>query len=314
MVGVPRRRQSDPALSTAMRLELRVSQFCSRRHRVIRRAELEALGIAGATISRWVACGRLRREYRGVYVYGAGPLSQDGQLYAAQVAIGEDAALGHIAAAIHLGFWPYSRTSHVDVVVPRPVRSRKGIKVHTVAELPADAVTLVRGVRVTTPARTAVDLAGSLHSNRAFRRTVHEGQVKGVLRFADLAKEFERAPACVPGKTRLLTELLAGPTRTRSGFEEWLVDLLRAGDYPPYETNAHLPGMPAWIEVDARFPVQRLVIDVDGDRYHRTPWRQEQDAYKRGLIKDAGYEVLVLTEDDKDHAEATIREKLLELS
>jgi very-short-patch-repair endonuclease len=281
---------------------------------VIRAAELRALGISRSSISRWTGCGRLRREHRGVYVYGGAPLSQDGWLYAAQVAIGDDAAVGHVAAALLCGFWPYPPPPRVDVIVPRPVRSRKGITVHSVVELPDDAVTVVRGIRVTTPARTAVDLAGSLSSDRAFRRTVHEGQVKKVLHFADLAKDVERAPACVPGKARLLTELAAGPTGTRSGFEEWLVDLLRAGDYPPYETNAQLPGLPSWVEVDAVFREQRLVVEVDGDRYHRTPWRQEQDAYKRELIETAGYRVLVLTEDDKQRAEEAIRAELLELS
>jgi hypothetical protein len=314
MVSVARRDQSDPALCSALREELRVSQFVAARHRVIRTSELEALGISRASISRWVARGRLRREHRGVYVYGSGALTQDGRLYAAQVAIGDDAAIGHVAAALLCGFWPYPPPPRIDVIVPRPVRSRRRITVHSVVELPDDAVTAVRGVRVTTPARAIVDLAGSLHSDRAFRRTVHEGQVKGVLRFTDLAKEFSRAPECVPGKERLLIELAAGPTKTRSGFEEWLVDLLRAGDYPPYETNAHLPGMPGWIEVDAFFPEQRLVIEVDGERYHKTPWRQEQDAYKRELIETAGYPVLVLTEDDKQRAEEAIRAGLLELS
>jgi Transcriptional regulator, AbiEi antitoxin/Protein of unknown function (DUF559) len=292
MVSVERRDQSDSAVCSALREELRVSQFVAARHRVIRTSELEALGISRASISRWVARGRLRREHRGVYVYGGGALTQDGRLYAAQVAIGDDAAIGHVAAALLCGFWPYSPPPRIDVIVARPVRSRRGITVHSVVELPDDAVTVVRGVRVTTPARTVIGLAATLGSDRAFRRTVHEGQVKGVLRFTELATEFERAPACVPGKTRLLIELAAGPTKTRSGFEEWLVDLLRAGGYPRYETNADLPGLPAWVEVDVVFRQQRLIVEVDGNAYHKTPWRQEQDAHKRALIKDAGYHVL----------------------
>ena len=180
----------------------------------------------------------MRREHRGVYVYGGGALSQDGWLYAATRAIGDDAALGHVAAALHLGFWPYSRPDRAEVIVPRRIRSRRLVRVHEVVELPEDAVTVVRGVRVTTAARTVMDLAGSLHSDRAFRRMVHEGQVKGVLRFADLAAEFERAPFSVPGKTRLLIELEAGSTKTRSGFEVEIATTGRRGAKSRTPTNA----------------------------------------------------------------------------
>jgi hypothetical protein len=83
-----------------MRMELRVSQFVAARHRVVRAEELRALGLSQPAISRWVARGRLRRERRGVYVYGAGALSQDGWLYAAQMAIGDDAVIGHVAAPL----------------------------------------------------------------------------------------------------------------------------------------------------------------------------------------------------------------------
>ncbi len=273
------------------------------------------MGVSRSAISRWTACGRLRREHRGVYVYGGGALSEDGRRYAAQMAIADDAAVGHIAAALHLGFWPYGTPTRVDVIVPRRLRSRRGIKVHPVAALPEDAVTVIRGVRVTTAAKTAVDLAGSLASAHRYRRTIHEAQVKGILHFADFARECERVPANTPGMARLLTELRAGPTKTRSGFEEWGVDLLRAGDYPRYETNAHPPATPLWVEVDMFFPQPRRVIEFDGDRYHNTPWRKEHDEYKRELIKDAGYEVLVVTEDDAKNGrgEAMIREALLEL-
>jgi Transcriptional regulator, AbiEi antitoxin/AbiEi antitoxin C-terminal domain/Protein of unknown function (DUF559) len=308
------RTQSDCAVLPALREELRVVQFAAARHRVIRTSELQALGISTSAICRWTARGRLRREHLGVYVYGGGALTQDGRLYAAQVAIGDDAAVGWAAAALLCGFWPYPQPQKVDVIVPRRVRSRRRITVHNVIELPDDAVIVVRGVRVTTPARTAIDLAGSLQSDRAFRRTVHEGQAKNILRFGDLVAEFERAPACFPGKDRVFAELEAGPTRTRSGLEERVVDILRAGDYPPYETNAHLPDLPSWVEVDVFFGGQKLVVEIDSDKYHKTPWRREQDAFKRELLKNAGYRVLVITEDEVDRTEELIRAELLELA
>lgn len=240
----------------------------------------------------------MRREHRGVYVYGGGQLSQEGKHLAALLAIGDDAVLSHIHAAVLDGYWPFGVPSQIDVTVPRHLRSRNRIRVHSVWELQLSAVKTVRGIAVTTPARTVVDLAGTLRSDRAFRRMVHEAQVQEKLSFAELAAEVERAPANVKGRARLMIELAAGPTRTRSSLEEWGVDFLRAGDFPRFVTNTRLAGLPSWLEADIFFPDHGLVIELDGDRYHATPWRREQDAHKRKLMTDARFPLLVLTDED----------------
>jgi hypothetical protein len=289
-------------LSVPIRRELCIAEFAAARHRLIRTSELRDYGISSRATSQWVKRGRLRRVHRAVYLYGGGELTQDARLYAAALAIGDDAVLGHIAAAALSGFWPYSVPATVDVIVPRHVASRRGIRVHSVTELPPGSVTTVRGIPVTTPARTAIDLAATARKDYAYRRAVHEGQAKGLLPFADFVDEFERAPLTVKGRARILTEIHAGATPTRSGFEDWTVELLRAGNFPPFMTNAHPPGTPDWVEVDIWFPDCGLVIEVDGDRWHDTPWRQEGDACKRATVRDAGYPVLVLTDDDGQEA------------
>jgi hypothetical protein len=297
------RKTAAAALPPTAREELHVVQLVAARHRIIKAGELYAAGVSRSAVARWVARGRIRREHRGVYVYGNGPLDQDGQHLAAVSAIGEDAALGFISVAVHAGFWPFAVPETVDVVVPRQVRSRRRIRVHSVAELPPSAVTELRGVPMTTPARAIRDLAGELRSDRAFRRIVHEAQVQGKVTFAALADEFDRAPSNVPGRQRLIKELEAGPTPTRSGFEDWGADLLRRHGFPRLVTNAHPPGTPAWVEVDILLPDSGLIIELDGDRYHNTPWRREQDAYKRALLKEHGYPVLVLTEEQASNEE-----------
>jgi len=240
-----------------------------------------------------------------VYLYGGGELTDDARLYAAALAIGEDAVLGHIASAAIHGYWPFAVPAPVDVIVPRHVGSRRGIRVHSVAELPADAITTVRGIPVTSAAGTVIDLAGTVRTDRAFRRAVHEAQVQQKLAFADLALEFDRTPPTMPGRKRILTELKAGATPTRSGFEDWTVDLLRAGDHPPFVTNAQPPGTPDWVEVDIWFPAQRLAIEVDGDRYHATPWRRERDESKRATVRSAGHSALVVADEDGTDAVGT---------
>jgi predicted transcriptional regulator of viral defense system len=285
------------ALLPGAREELHVAEFAAVHHQIVTTAELGELGISSSAASRWVACGRLRRQHQGVFVYGGGQLSQVGLFYAALRAIGDDAVLTRITGAVHHAFWPFDGPDIVHVMVPRQVRSRKGIRVHTVRELANESVTIWKGLRVTTMARTAIDLAGEPISDYVFGRSVHEAQVQG-LTIAQLQAELQRMPARFKGRKRLTAEIDLGPTRTRSGLEEWGVAFLRRRHFPPFETNAHPPNTPPWVEVDVLFRTHGLAIELDSKKYHGTPWRRKQGAEKREIVRTGGTEVLVLTDDD----------------
>jgi hypothetical protein len=100
----------------------------------------------------------------------------------------------------------------------------------------------------------------------------------------------------------VLEEFADGAKPTRSGDEDDLVQLLRRHDAPPFLTCAHVPGTPQWVEADVVFLDQRVVIEYDGGPWHDTPFRRELDGYKRGLIKNVRFEVLVLGDGDVEPA------------
>jgi very-short-patch-repair endonuclease len=282
-------------LSSTARKELCVAQLASRRFRVVAVAQLRELGISSAAVSRWVACGRLQHRHRGVYVYGSGKLSREGEFLAAVLAIGDDAVLSGFAAAALWNFWT-GGWKPIDVTVARRVGSRRGIRVHCVAELPS-AITTHLGIPVTTPEQTILDLAVTMYSDRHFRRLVHESEAQELVTPDSLRAEIGRSPGH-RGAKRVLAEIADGPKPTRSGYEDDLLDMLRRHNAPPFKTNARVAGTPAWVEVDFLFEAQKLVIEVDGGPWHKTKFRRELDAAKRLLIKDAGYEVMVLLDED----------------
>jgi very-short-patch-repair endonuclease len=97
-----------------------------------------------------------------------------------------------------------------------------------------------------------------------------------------------------PGRkaTTLLAELLAeGPALTRSELEDRALQLFRSSGLPTPQTNVHIEG----IEVDFLFPEARLIIEVDGDRYHATRFARRNDAAKQARLEAAGYRVIRLT-------------------
>jgi hypothetical protein len=139
--------------------------------RVMTTAKLEAAGFSEARIRRLVQQGVLLRVGRGVYVRAAligemtrDPVGEQVLRTASALAVakpGAAVASHHSAAAIHgldqLGRQPPGAT----VTHPPGVGSgtrRPGVRVH-VAALPSGHVTVRSGVRVTSVARTVVDLA-----------------------------------------------------------------------------------------------------------------------------------------------------------
>jgi hypothetical protein len=187
--------------------------------------------------------------------------------------------------------------------------------VHAVAELPRQAITVVRGIPVTSPERTILDLATVMYSERAFRRLIHEAQAQNQTDVDKLARAIESAPRH-PGAKRVADEIAYGAAPTRSGNEDDLIEILRSDpDLPPYETLAHPPGTPAWVEVDVLFPDQRLVIEYDGDRWHSTKQRRESDARKQEIVELARYRVIRFTEEHLPPARTLARiRRELELS
>jgi very-short-patch-repair endonuclease len=282
------------AADRAIRQELHMQMLAAGHEGLIRQDELASIGFTPSGAFRRVRSGRLWRRYPGVFVVGQRELTQAGEFLAAVYAVGDGAALSWFAAAVHWGFWNWYG-GPIDVTVARRVRSRPGVRVHNVRVLPP--VTVHRGIPITTVEQTVIDLAGAMRSAHAFERLLHEALVQkttDIERLREAVAGLRRRP---PGLDWVLREIEDGPKPTRSQLEDRLVDLLRRKKFPPFETNAHPPGTPSWVEVDVLFMPQRLVVEIDGGRWHSTSFRRRFDARKRALLEEMGYRVLVLDED-----------------
>lgn len=236
------------------------------------------------------------RKHRGVYALGRPDISIKGVFLAAILAIGADAVLSHLAAGSLFGIWRYWRPGQpVDVSVPRDLRSRPGIRVHSTARLLPQDTTTHEGIRVVTAARAVLDLAAVVYSDRAFRRAVHEAQVQDLVTHEQLQDQIVRNPG--PAATRLARLITPGPIRTRSGDEDEVVDMLLRNGFPTPRTNTPIEGLPSWIEVDIYFPEERVVIEVDSV-FHDTRIRREDDADRQAIMDAHGVRVLRLRKED----------------
>ncbi len=135
-------------------------------------AELVAAGFSDSRIATLVRRGDLHQAGRGVYADGPKARDMlkfpDGRqllgLAGAAAAVGPAAIVSHQSAAylhsIDL-FAKRDQMTDLTVPVPRGRTARAGVRLHA-ARVPAEQVTTVVGLLVTTPARTVVDLARTL--------------------------------------------------------------------------------------------------------------------------------------------------------
>ena len=162
--------------------------MAARQHGVVTQSQLIAAGLDRNAIGYRLRVGRLHLLHRGVYAVGHRPPSPLATAMAAVLACGPDAALSHRSAAALWRIvprWP----SPPEVTTPTKHR-RPGIQVH---RSPHADTTTHYGIRVTTPARTLVDLADVLTPHQ-LTRALNEAQVQRLVTANELTTLLTRYP------------------------------------------------------------------------------------------------------------------------
>ncbi len=278
-----------PQLSTA------AVELAERQHGVVARRQLLALGVDADVLKRRVRNGVLRPVHRGVYAVGHAALGDAARWMAAVLACGAGGVLSHLSAARLWAMFSVPFDHAVHVTVSDVQRRHAGIVVHRASTTPAD-VTRHLGIPVTTVARTYVDVA-DVATYAALRRMADHG-----VRLD--AAAIRRAQARAPnrrGRGRL-ARLIGDDVRTRSGLERQMRRLARGAGLPPPLVNHRVLGR----ERDFTWPQHRLVVEVDGGRYHAPRAAREADHERDAELVVAGWRVLRFTDTHVEHEPAAV--------
>jgi hypothetical protein len=241
----------------------------------VTRPQLLAAGLTARQIERRLDRGALLRVYPGVYRVGHHAPSLEARYLAAVWACGRGAVLSGRAAGHLLGIVA-SPPSMPEVTAPTE-RRVPGIKSHR-SRRPIEA-RIWRGIPVTTPARTLVDLAAALAISE-LARACHEAGV----RYGTSPGEVELILGRQRGAATLRRVLRGDEHVSLSALERRFLALLREAELPLPVTNRPAGGR----RVDCRWPDHHLTVELDGYRYHssRHAWetdrRREREAYARG--------------------------------
>jgi len=161
-----------------------------------------------------------------------------------------------------------------------------------------------RGLPITSPSFTVLDIAGS-ESRDQFRAALNEARVQRLVTdatlTATLASHLRRAGAKV-----LRAELGRGLGHlvTHSEAEARCLELMIAHDLTPDEAQRQIGSF----RVDFLYRKERLVVEVDGYRYHTSRDRFVSDRRRTADLMARGHEVFPVTWADLvDEPEVTMR-------
>ena len=127
-------------------------------------AQANSIGIRRNQIYRAVNQGTIERVYHGVYRLVLYPANQFEEIYAAVISIGDNAVVGYETAMYVYGLSDII-PANIHLIMPRSSsRRRKHVKMHT-TKLDDEDITLYDGFRITTVARTIVDVF-SAHADK----------------------------------------------------------------------------------------------------------------------------------------------------
>jgi len=269
--------------------ERRLLVVAGGQHGLVTSAQLMEAGLSRHQIARRVELGWLQQRHRGVYLVGPleTPLSP---AMAAVLAYGDNALLSHYPAAVVRGLRPQPLGElHVTLLGSGGVRSRDGIRAHRTRHLhPADA-TRHRGIPVTSPARTLLDLAATASATTLARAT-DEARIHRLVTDRSLGEQFERYPAH-RGTRALARATETEPRLTRSEAERRLLELIRAARLPEPQTNARVDHY----EVDLLWPHHHLIVEVDGYAFHSMRSALERDRRRDAELIARGLRVARVT-------------------
>ncbi len=260
----------------------------------VARGQLLQAGITDGMIHRMVAQGSLHRRYPGVYVVGhLAPIELEDET-AALLACPDGAVLSHISAASLWRLRPEpARSEPVHVTLQTDTRVfLAGICSHRTRVLDRRDIRIHRGLPVTSPARTLVDNAGS-DSPDELAQALDDALNREIVRPSEIRDMLERAGHGRRGAgllRRMLDERDQGG-RSRSHPERKLRSLLVAADLPHAEMNARILGY----DVDFVWADLRVIVEVDGERYHSGTAKFESDRRRDQRLEAHGWTVIRIT-------------------
>ena len=295
-----------------------------RKVRVAGIAEWYAAGLTRAELRSLVRSGDLVRAWPAVYAtraaveWGKASPARGHALLAmaARAALGGDSVVSHHSAALIHGLDLFPAASGLTLTRPPTRRCNRaksdGVVFHT-AELPADHVTTLLGVRVTTVPRTVVDLArvSSFMSAVVTADSALRADANG----ADFTSKEALIAACDtcagwPGNRQARRAVEFSDQRAESVLESCARVIFHEHGLDPPELQFTVTGPDFRYSVDFYWPRNRVIAEADGGMKYEDPQRAIRQLSRDQRLRDLGYRVVHFTGRELFRNQAAVVERI----
>ena len=251
---------------------LRLTAEATRHHGVFTRKHALEAGFTRSAISRRVDNGTWDRPLPEVYLMPTSPATWERSVAIAVFGSGTGAVASHATAA-HL--WGLAKRPRIiEVTSPQRGRPDRVHVIHRSTDLTGDDLAEIHGIPGTSVARCLVDVGipwGEGMAERCLSEAVRLGLTTDQRVAAALHRVARRGRNGVGPMRIVLANRLGWSNLTESQLEDEFVRIMRAAgvDLPAPQVNISKRGG-RWIaRVDFVYPDIKLIIELDGERYHK---------------------------------------------
>jgi very-short-patch-repair endonuclease len=203
----------------------------------------------------------------------------------------------------------------IDVIAP-PSRGRKidGIRFHRVRPPRRDEVGTVDGIPCTSPARTLVDLAGTV-GDWTLRSCFERAAQRKLLDIPAIEASMNPGRRGNPSLRALIDEWrraapIARKGKLKSPLEAKVLPLLVRRNLPTPLLNAPVEIPNGRIEVDFLWPDHRLVVEADSRDFHGTELAFERDRWRDRELFRVGYSTLRITNQQAERETGAVADAI----
>jgi very-short-patch-repair endonuclease len=256
-------------------------------------AQAMRLGYPKATVYSRASSGSWKVRQPGVFVVAGSERTRMQDLWIAVLAVGTDALLSHESAALIHGAERLGLEPIVLTVRHGWHQRLSGLFVHQINDHQTWHETTWRGLPVSTPARSVVEL-GATQSEATIGRVADDLVRMRRTTFPQIAAVLSAVAR--PGKpgiervARMLDARGDGYVPPASELERSLFDALAAGGLPAPQRQVRLPGRgPVRGIVDGAYRDARIVLEADGRRWHDRMAAARQDRERDAQVVRSGW-------------------------
>ncbi|HUQ39718.1 MAG TPA: DUF559 domain-containing protein [Acidimicrobiales bacterium] len=275
-------------------------QLAEGQHNVITYAQLADCGLKSDQVQQRLDAGVLLAMHRGVYRFAGAAPGRWTELAAAVLACGPGGCASHTSGGALFGLRGALASQPHVTIEGWDFRSRvRGVRIHRTLCLSDHDVTTRFGVRVTTVARTLLDM-GAVVPAAVVESAAEDARNRGLVTIDDLEEVLGRLGERGRGGTAALRAYVrdhAGSAAGESELEVRFLRLLRDAGLPRPIVQHQVRIGGRTYRLDAAYPDRLIAFELDGISWHSGRARFSADRARSNALVTAGWRVLHFTWD-----------------